>query len=349
MIRNLAIAAIALILSSGIVSYGYAHAQAPALPSCDPSYVGVCIPPKPPDLDCIQISERNIEVVGNDPHDLDRDSDGIGCESPTRAEAPSEPTPVLTPEAPSVNESVPIEPLPANETGEIEVPPVIPAENETQTPEPEPEPLPPTSNETVPIEGNVSVPVENQTTEPEPLPPVFNETVPVEGNVTVPAGNETASDNIPIEGNVTTLPATNASETGSENVTVTEPEPPTNGGGTETIPVEGNVTVPANATSTENATIDIERTEEQPLNATQVFDKVENASAILGEKISEVEGESANETERADIKAAIGESLGALGESSTLIVNATDDQLITIQDTATTVSDAIDVIRDEGE
>jgi hypothetical protein len=47
---------------------------------CDPSYVGVCIPPPPPDLDCGEITERNFEVVGADPHDFDRDHDGVGCE-----------------------------------------------------------------------------------------------------------------------------------------------------------------------------------------------------------------------------------------------------------------------------
>ncbi|CAN5766538.1 hypothetical protein BH20GEM1_BH20GEM1_20770 [soil metagenome] len=47
---------------------------------CDPSYVGVCIPPPPPDLDCSNISERGFRVVGDDPHRLDRDRDGYACE-----------------------------------------------------------------------------------------------------------------------------------------------------------------------------------------------------------------------------------------------------------------------------
>jgi hypothetical protein len=35
----------------------------------------------PPDLDCDEISEKNFRVTGSDPHDLDRDGDGRGCES----------------------------------------------------------------------------------------------------------------------------------------------------------------------------------------------------------------------------------------------------------------------------
>ena len=52
--------------------------------NCDSSYLDVCIPPysKVGDLDCGQISFRNIRVVGSDPHGFDgRDHDGVGCES----------------------------------------------------------------------------------------------------------------------------------------------------------------------------------------------------------------------------------------------------------------------------
>jgi hypothetical protein len=48
---------------------------------CDPAYPTVCIPPAPPDLDCGQISHRNFPVNKPDPHRLDSDGDGIGCES----------------------------------------------------------------------------------------------------------------------------------------------------------------------------------------------------------------------------------------------------------------------------
>lgn len=53
--------------------------------NCAGSYPDVCIPPPPPDIDCGQISFRNIRVVYNvaspDPHRFDGDRDGVGCES----------------------------------------------------------------------------------------------------------------------------------------------------------------------------------------------------------------------------------------------------------------------------
>jgi Flp pilus assembly pilin Flp len=51
---------------------------------CDASYSGVCIPPRPPDLDCTEIRSRGIRtpvtVVPPDPHNLDPDGDGYGCD-----------------------------------------------------------------------------------------------------------------------------------------------------------------------------------------------------------------------------------------------------------------------------
>jgi micrococcal nuclease len=62
---------------------------APTQPSsggnCHPSYPDVCIPPPPPDLDCDDISYRDFRVLhdghDHDPHGLDNDGDGKGCES----------------------------------------------------------------------------------------------------------------------------------------------------------------------------------------------------------------------------------------------------------------------------
>ncbi len=52
---------------------------APAQDSnCDPNYTP-CIPAYPPDLDCGQIGFA-VQVIGSDPHGLDRDNDGSGCE-----------------------------------------------------------------------------------------------------------------------------------------------------------------------------------------------------------------------------------------------------------------------------
>jgi hypothetical protein len=48
---------------------------------CDPAYPGVCIPPAPPDLDCKDVPYRRFQVLAPDPHNFDRDDDGIGCES----------------------------------------------------------------------------------------------------------------------------------------------------------------------------------------------------------------------------------------------------------------------------
>jgi micrococcal nuclease len=57
----------------------------PPASNCDPSYVGVCIPSPPPDLDCGDISFRRFtvrwDVARPDPHGFDGDKDGIGCES----------------------------------------------------------------------------------------------------------------------------------------------------------------------------------------------------------------------------------------------------------------------------
>jgi micrococcal nuclease len=50
---------------------------------CDPSYADACIPPPPPDLDCKDVRAMGVapvRVVGADPHRLDGDGDGWGCE-----------------------------------------------------------------------------------------------------------------------------------------------------------------------------------------------------------------------------------------------------------------------------
>ena len=49
--------------------------------NCHPSYPTVCIPPPPPDLDCGDISYKRFRVLPPDPHNFDREGDGIGCES----------------------------------------------------------------------------------------------------------------------------------------------------------------------------------------------------------------------------------------------------------------------------
>lgn len=45
---------------------------------CAPGY-SPCVPPSPPDLDCADL-DGPISVSGDDPHRLDGDDDGVGCE-----------------------------------------------------------------------------------------------------------------------------------------------------------------------------------------------------------------------------------------------------------------------------
>ena len=50
---------------------------------CDPNYAGGCVPPYPPDLDCADIRAMDlapIRSIGSDPHGLDGNHDGTGCE-----------------------------------------------------------------------------------------------------------------------------------------------------------------------------------------------------------------------------------------------------------------------------
>jgi hypothetical protein len=58
--------------------------------SCHPSYPDDCIPSAPPVLTCDDISARNFQVVGSDPHGFDGDNDGIGCESGSGSNAPDD-------------------------------------------------------------------------------------------------------------------------------------------------------------------------------------------------------------------------------------------------------------------
>ncbi len=40
---------------------------------------GACVPPPPPDLDCKDIGHK-VTVIGDDPHSLDSNHDGVACE-----------------------------------------------------------------------------------------------------------------------------------------------------------------------------------------------------------------------------------------------------------------------------
>jgi hypothetical protein len=49
--------------------------------NCHSSYIGVCIPPPPAEVNCSDIPETDFTVRGPDVQDLDSDGDGLGCES----------------------------------------------------------------------------------------------------------------------------------------------------------------------------------------------------------------------------------------------------------------------------
>jgi hypothetical protein len=57
-----------------------ATTQPPAR-NCHPSYPDFCIPAPPPDLDCADVSGSDFTVLPPDPHQFDREGDGVGCES----------------------------------------------------------------------------------------------------------------------------------------------------------------------------------------------------------------------------------------------------------------------------
>jgi micrococcal nuclease len=70
-----------------ILMQGQATAEAQAIglhipqgANCHPSYPTICIPPPPPDLDCgVDITAKGFPVLPPDPHGLDGDNDGLGC------------------------------------------------------------------------------------------------------------------------------------------------------------------------------------------------------------------------------------------------------------------------------
>lgn len=47
---------------------------------CDPNYAGTCIPIVSYDLDCGDVSVKNFQSIGSDPHNFDGDNDGLACE-----------------------------------------------------------------------------------------------------------------------------------------------------------------------------------------------------------------------------------------------------------------------------
>jgi hypothetical protein len=64
--------------------YGEVDGQGPApapQEGCDPAYPDDCLPSPPPDLDCVDVGHRvTVDHSYGDPHRLDADRDGIGCD-----------------------------------------------------------------------------------------------------------------------------------------------------------------------------------------------------------------------------------------------------------------------------
>ena len=53
----------------------------PPQTDCEPAYPNDCLPPPPPDLDCADIGHRvEVDHQYGDPHRLDADGDGVGCD-----------------------------------------------------------------------------------------------------------------------------------------------------------------------------------------------------------------------------------------------------------------------------
>jgi hypothetical protein len=53
-----------------------------AASECDPNYEGACVPTGHGDVDCADVHETDVQVVGEDIYGLDGDGDGTACESP---------------------------------------------------------------------------------------------------------------------------------------------------------------------------------------------------------------------------------------------------------------------------
>ena len=91
-------AAAAFLVATAVTFFGYVGVTArwndlarafstptgssPGDADCHPSYPDLCIPADGGDLDCTEAKvPQDIRVEGRDPHGLDGDRDGVGCES----------------------------------------------------------------------------------------------------------------------------------------------------------------------------------------------------------------------------------------------------------------------------
>jgi hypothetical protein len=68
--------------SGGGGSTASGGAGSAATGKCDPNYEGACVPTGHGDVNCADVDETDIQVVGDDIYGLDGDDDGTACESP---------------------------------------------------------------------------------------------------------------------------------------------------------------------------------------------------------------------------------------------------------------------------
>jgi hypothetical protein len=54
--------------------------QAPSKQNCDPAYPDFCISQSLSNLKCQDVKQHNFKVLPPDPHNFDRNKDGVGCE-----------------------------------------------------------------------------------------------------------------------------------------------------------------------------------------------------------------------------------------------------------------------------
>jgi hypothetical protein len=84
--RALIILALAMIVATVIAGCGEAVSDRAVNGACHPSYEGACLDPNSYDYDCEggmgdgPDYTGEVDVVGDDPFDLDRDHDGTACE-----------------------------------------------------------------------------------------------------------------------------------------------------------------------------------------------------------------------------------------------------------------------------
>ena len=128
------------------------------------------------------------------------------------------------------------------------------------------------------------------------------------------------------------LPPSNETAAPPQNQTVAPPTPPLTPGAQ---PGEGNESAPPEATQLPAAA-----------NSSVLFEKLQNATAILSQEVELIEG-NANANEETEVRGIASETLAALGGVASQAVNATNDQLELIRNAADAIRDGMDAVLDE--